>query len=155
VSRFENLTAANIPGAQQVRVVTLTEDEIFARAREAFIFAHPGAPLFVRRLARSGRLDWFLASARQAMRDIEKPVDLLTHEARAAWVLNMHSPLIAGLPPDVKAAVAQVAVTAIRVGTKDAIAPPHAVIHAGLFGPAALALTGVALAIVAIAECVL
>lgn len=142
-------------GAHQVRVVTLTEDEIFQRAREAFIFAHPSAPLFMKRLARSGRIDWFLASARQAMRDIEKPVDFLTHEARAAWVLNTHAGLLKGMSREAREAVAQIAVTAIRVGTKDHAVAPAAVIHGAGFGPALLALVGVALAIGSIVVTVL
>lgn len=145
VSKFDSLKSASMTGAREIRVTTITEDELYQRAREGFIFAHPSAPCFVRKLARSGRLDWFLASARQALRDIEKPVDLLTHEARAAWVLNMHSPMIAALSDEAKAAVAQVAVTAIRVGTKDAAAAPAAVIQgAGLLYPVAIVLLAVA-----------
>lgn len=151
MSAFEKLTASHMKAAKEIRVVTLTEEEIFLRAREAFIFAHPGAPLFMRRVARSGRLDWFLASARQAMRDIEKPVDFLTHEARAAWVLNTHAGLMSGLSPVQKEAVAQLAITAIRVGTKDHAPAPHAVIRGGgVAGPAILALLGVAGALAAI-----
>jgi hypothetical protein len=151
VSAFDHLAAAKIPGAREIRVITLTEEEIFQRAREALIFAHPGCPMFVKRMARSGRLDWFLASARQAMRDIEKPVDFLTHEARAAWVLNTHRPLLEGLTEDQKAAVAQLAVTAIRVGTKDHAPAPAAVIHGPPVGAIILALIGVALGVCAIA----
>lgn len=127
--KFEDMTAMSIPGAREVRIITITEEEIFQRAREGFIFAHPRAPVFLRKLARSGRLDCFLASARQAMRDIEKPVDFLTHEARAAWVLNTHAALMQGMSTEARNAVAQIAVTAIRVGTKDFAPAPHAVIH--------------------------
>jgi hypothetical protein len=150
VSAFDELTAARIEAAKQIRVVTLTEDEIFQRAREAFIFTHPNAPLFMRRLARSGRLDWFLASARQAMRDIEKPVDFLTHEARAAWVLNMHAGLMKDMDKATREAMAQITVTAIRVGNKDATVPPHAIIHGSWCGPVILALLSIAGAVAAI-----
>lgn len=124
MSAFHQLKSATMTGAEEVRVITLNDDEIAVRAREAFIFAHPAAPLFVRKMARSGRLDWALASARQAMRDIEKPVDFLTHEARAAWVLNTHAGLMGMMDANQRAAIAQIAVTAIRVGTKDFAAPP-------------------------------
>lgn len=150
MSSFESLSSAHVPGAKQIRVVTLTEEEIFERAREAFIFANPGAPMFLKRLARSGRLDRFFAGTRQALRDIEKPVDFLTHEARAAWVLNMHAPMMTGLSETQKAAVAQLAVTAIRVGTKDHAVSPAAVIHGSWLGPVILALAGVGAAVTAI-----
>lgn len=150
MSVASDFKSAAMAGAREIRVITLTEDEIFLRAREAFIFAHPGAPMFLRRLVRSGRLDWFLASARQAMRDIEKPVDFLTHEARAAWVLNTHAGLLAGLPKEARDVVAQITVTAIRVGTKDAAPAPHAVIHGSWCGPVVLALLGIAGAVAAV-----
>lgn len=124
--------------------------ELVQRAREAAIMAHPRAPLFVRRLIRSGRLDWLLASARQAMRDIEKPVEFLTHEARAAWVLNNHASLMDGMSQEARRAVAQITVTAVRVAANDAAPPPHAVIHgAGLSGWIVAAVVG-AVAIVGV-----
>lgn len=149
VTAFSDLKSASMTGANEVRVVTLTEDEIFQRAREGFIFSHPGAPIFIKRLARSGRLDWAFAGSRQVLRDIEKPVDFLTHEARAAWVLNMHAPMMAGLNCAQRAAVAQLAVTAVRVGTKDHAPAPHAVIHGSGIGPVLLAFVALVLAVVA------
>jgi hypothetical protein len=128
---FTDLISSEIPGAREIRIITLTEDEIFQRAREAFVFAHPGAPLFLRRLARSGRLDWAFADSRQALRDIEKSLDFLTHEARAAWVLNTHAGLMKNMDRATREAVAQITVTAIRLGTKDSARPPHAVISCG------------------------
>jgi hypothetical protein len=139
-------------GAHQVRIVTITEEEIVLRAREGLLFAFPKMPGFVRRLVRVGSLDWALAGTRQAIRDIEKPVDLLTHEGRAAWVLATHRGLMSGLDQAGREAVAQIAVTAIRVGNKDFVAPTHAVIRSGSCGPMLLALIGLALGIVALAR---
>jgi hypothetical protein len=149
---FKDFRSAHMTGAESVRVVAMTEDDIHLRAREGLIFAYPKMPALIRRMVRRGDFDWALAGARQALRDIEKPVDLLTHEGRAAAVLALHRPLMAGLDDNAKAVVAQVAVTSIRIGNRDYVAPPHAVVHAGFFGPTLLALIGVALGVVAIIQ---
>jgi hypothetical protein len=148
---FEDLRSAKMTGAEQVRIVTMTPADIYLRAREGLIFAHPKMPALIRKLVRRGSLDFLLAGARQALRDIEKPVDLITHEGRAAAVLALHRPLLEGLDPKARAVVAQVAVTSIRIGNRDYINPPSATIQGGGLGLALLTIIGVILAVAALA----
>lgn len=110
--------AAAMPGADRVRIFELTETDIIHRAREGLIFAYPGLPRWVARMARRGRFDWALAGARQALRDIEKPVDMLTHESRAAFVMSTTLSQLGNLTDTEKGAVANAIVTAIRLGVK-------------------------------------
>jgi FixJ family two-component response regulator len=116
---MSTLASATMTGASKVRIVTMTEDEITLRAREAFIFAHPHTPRVVTRMMRRGRLDFLLKSARQIVRDIEKPVDMLTHESRAAWVIAQFRGTMAALPQEQREIVADLVVMAVRVGVKD------------------------------------
>lgn len=110
----------SMPGARQVRVLTLTEDELLIRAREAAIFAYPRMPRLIARLVRAGRFDGFLAGTRQALRDIEKPTEFLTLEARAAWVWQRTlANELNGVPDDQREKIANALATAIRVGTRD------------------------------------
>lgn len=117
---MEAFKSTSMPGAREIRVLTLTEDEITTRAREAMIFAYPRMPRFLAGFVRRGWFDGLLRGTRQALRDIEKPTEFLTIEARAAWVwqrtLRDH---LVDVPADQQAAIANALATAIRVGVRD------------------------------------
>lgn len=108
-----------MPGARQVRVLTLSEDEILIRAREAAVFAYPRMPRIIARLVRSGRFDFMLRGTRQALRDIEKPTEFLSIEARAAWVWQRTLADVSHLPIEDKEKIANALATAIRVGVRN------------------------------------
>lgn len=119
MSELGRLCSASIPGATRVRFITMTEEEIFARAREAAILSYPYLPMFMRRAIRNGRFDWALRPARQTLRDIEKPLDHLTVEARAAFVLQTVLPTLKTLNEGQRVEMVNAIKTAIRVGTRN------------------------------------
>lgn len=118
MSELGRLTAASIPGANRVRFIQMSEEEIFARAREATILSFPKLPQFVARMIRRGRFDWLLRPARQVIRDIEKPLDHLTTEARAAFVLSTILPTLKSLDDSARGEVVNAITTAVRVGVR-------------------------------------
>lgn len=118
MSELGRLTAASIPGANRVRFITMTEEEIFARAREATILSYPKLPGFLVRAIRRGSFDVFLRPARQALRDIEKPLEHITTEARAAFVLSTVLPTLKQLDDRQRGEIVNAITTAVRVGVK-------------------------------------
>lgn len=118
MSELGRLTAASIPAAKRIRFIEMTEDEIFERAREAAILSYPSLTRFFRSMIRAGRFDALLRPARQALRDIEKPVDHLTIEARAAFVLQGMLPTLKRLDAEAQGQIINAITTAVRVGTR-------------------------------------
>ncbi len=93
-----------------------TESEITTRAREGFIFSYRRMPAALKRWIRRGNMDWALAGARQALRDLAKPVEFLPLESRAAWALARAVPQYRSWDAAKQDSLAEAVLIAIRLG---------------------------------------